>query len=86
VKPIEHDIIEYDPDPDRTDRAALIALYEEALQADEAMREPRSLPAVDFVEFLRVLEIRFGGNRRSARCCRSRRGIRCPFCHPEAYR
>ncbi len=86
MAPIEPDIIEDDADPDRTDRAALMAFYEEALRADEALREPPSLPAADFVEFLRVLEIRFGGNKHAIRCCRSRRGIRCPFCHPEDYR
>ncbi len=79
MDPIEPDIIEDDLDANGTDRTALMAFYE------EAMRRPPSLPTADFVEFPRVLEIRFGGNR-GARCCRSRQGIRCPFCHPEDYR
>jgi len=75
---IEPDVI--DPDPNRTERPDLMALYEDAL------REPPSLSTVDLVEFLHAREHRFGGgSKRPTRCCRSRRGIRCPFCHPEDY-
>lgn len=86
MKPIEPDIVEPDPGEDLDDRAYVRTFYERTVRIEDALGDPPSISDAEFVEFLRALEHRFGGGRRRpTRCCRSRRGIRCPFCHPEDY-